>query len=100
MIRINKNLIKNKLQKAKKFQISQISQNKTNKKINLIIDNKMIKILNKSIIVRIIFMTTKNQLKIIKQKITIKKEKIQLIINKMIKILKLKINRMQKVIRR
>ena len=99
MIRINKNLRKNKLQKAKKFQMSQINQNKTNKKINLIINNKMIKILNKSIIVRIIFMTTKNQLKIIKQKITIKKEKIQLI-NKMSKILKSKINRMQKVIRR
>lgn len=80
--------------------MSQINQNKTNKKINFIINNKMIKILNKSIIVRIIFMTTKNQLKIIKQKITIKKEKIQLIINKMIKILKLKINRMQKVIKR
>lgn len=68
-------------------------------KINLIINNKMIKILNESIIVRIIFMTTKNQLKIIKQKITIKKEKIQLI-NKMSKILKSKINRMQKVIKR
>ena len=80
--------------------MSQINQNKINKKISFIINNKMIKILSISIIVRIIFMTTKNQLKIIKQKITIKKEKIQLIINKMIKILKLKINRMQKVIRR
>ena len=79
--------------------MSQINQNKINKKISFIINNKMIKILSISIIVRIIFMTTKNQLKIIKQKITIKKEKIQLI-NKMSKILKSKINRMQKVIRR
>ena len=79
--------------------MSQINQNKINKKISFIINYKMIKILSISIIVRKIFMTTKNQLKIIKQKITIKKEKIQLI-NKMIKILKSKINRMQKVIRR